>query len=110
VCAAALKNLEIIERENLVARAAAMGTRFEDGLKALTADNTLTGYRGVGAIWAGKLPDSLDATVVRDTMIQQGVIARAIPGVIAFCPPLVATDEQIDRMLDTLASVVLSMS
>jgi adenosylmethionine-8-amino-7-oxononanoate aminotransferase len=110
VCAAALKNLEIIERENLVPRAAAMSTRFEDGLKALTDDNTLTGYRGAGAIWAGKLPESLDATVVRDTMIQQGVIARAIPGVIAFCPPLVATDSQIDRMLDTLASVVLSLS
>jgi adenosylmethionine-8-amino-7-oxononanoate aminotransferase len=110
VCAAALKNLEIIERENLISRATDIGVRIESGLKALSEDNTLTGYRGVGAIWAGKLPESLDATIVRDTMISQGVIARAIPGVIAFCPPLVITDQQIDVMLDTLASVVTSMS
>ncbi len=106
VCAAALKNLEIMERENLLQRAQHVGSRIENGLRALSDDNTLTGYRGAGAIWAGKLPDGMDATVVRDTMIQHGVIARAIPGVIAFCPPLVITDEQVDQMLDVLASTV----
>ncbi|MEY3806552.1 MAG: hypothetical protein RIR69_1364, partial [Actinomycetota bacterium] len=106
VCAAALKNLEIMERENLLQRAQHVGSRIKNGLRALSDDNTLTGYRGAGAIWAGKLPDGMDATVVRDTMIQHGVIARAIPGVIAFCPPLVITDEQVDQMLDVLASTV----
>jgi putrescine aminotransferase len=106
VCAAALKNLEIMERENLLDRATHVGTRIEDGLRALTNDGTLTGYRGAGAIWAGKLPDGMDATVVRDTMIKRGVIARAIPGVIAFCPPLVITDDELNTVLDVFASVV----
>lgn len=106
VCAAALKNLEIMEREDLVHRAQHVGARIENGLRALSDDQTLTGYRGAGAIWAGKLPEGMDAVVIRDTMIQHGVIARAIPGVIAFCPPLVITDEQIDRMLDVFASTV----
>jgi adenosylmethionine-8-amino-7-oxononanoate aminotransferase len=108
VCAAALKNIEIMKREQLVQRALHVGQRIEAGLAALSLDGTLTGYRGAGAIWAGKLPDSLDATVVRDAMITKGVIARSIPGVIAFCPPLVITDAQIDTMLDVFASVVQS--
>jgi len=108
VCAAALKNIEIMKREQLVQRAQHVGQRIETGLAALSLDGTLTGYRGAGAIWAGKLPDSLDATVVRDAMITKGVIARSIPGVIAFCPPLVITDAQVDTMLDVFASVVQS--
>ena len=106
VCAAALKNLEIMERENLLERATHVGARIEDGLRALTNDGTLTGYRGAGAIWAGKLPDGIDATAVRDAMIKRGVIARAIPGVIAFCPPLVITDDELNTVLDVFASVV----
>ena len=108
VCAAALTNLAIIEDEKLVQRAQHVGKRIENGLKALSEDGTLTGYRGAGAIWAGELPESMDATVIRDRMIEQGVIARSIPGVIAVCPPLVITDQQIDTMLDVLAHVVQS--
>ena len=107
VCAAALKNLEIMEREQLLQRATHVGSLIENGLAALTSDGTLTGYRGAGAIWAGKLPDGMDATAVRDKMISRGVIARAIPGVIAFCPPLVITDDQVSTVLDVFASVVL---
>ena len=107
VCAAALKNLEIMERENLLQRAVHVGALIENGLKALTSDGTLIGYRGAGAIWAGKLPEGMDATAVRDKMISRGVIARAIPGVIAFCPPLVITDEEVAKILDVFASVVL---
>ena len=106
VCAAALTNLAIIEDEKLVQRAQHVGKRIENGLKALSEDGTLTGYRGAGAIWAGELPESMDATVIRDRMIELGVIARSIPGVIAVCPPLVITDQQVDTMLDVFAHVV----
>jgi putrescine aminotransferase len=106
VCAAALKNLEILEREQLVPRARHIGQRFETALKALTADGLLLGYRGAGAIWAGILPATKDATAVRDAMIARGVIARSIPNMIAFCPPLVITDEEIDKVLDVFTDVI----
>ena len=109
VGAAALANIAIMEREGLVERAKHIGARIEKGLQALSADGTLTGYRGAGAIWAGKLPEDMDATVVRDAMIKKGVIARSIPGVIAVCPPLVITDQQVDTVLDVFASVVQSL-
>ena len=101
VCAAALANIAIMEREGLVERAKHIGARIEQGLQALSADGTLTGYRGAGAIWAGKLPDDMDATVVRDALLDHGVIA--------VCPPLVITDQQVDTVLDVLASVVQSL-
>jgi len=96
-----------MEREQLLQRATHVGALIENGLQALTTDGTLTGYRGAGAIWAGKLPDGMDATAVRDKMISRGVIARAIPGVIAFCPPLIITDDEVATVLDVFASVVL---
>jgi adenosylmethionine-8-amino-7-oxononanoate aminotransferase len=106
VCAAALKNLEIMEREQLLSRAQHIGQLFEKGFAALTADGVITGYRGVGAIWAAILPESVDATSVRDAMIKKGVIARSIPNVIAVCPPLVITDDEINTVLDVFAEVV----
>ncbi|MBM3718506.1 MAG: aspartate aminotransferase family protein [Actinobacteria bacterium] len=103
VCAAALKNLEIIEREGLIHRARHVGARIEAGLAALASDGTIAGLRGAGAIWAGILHPHQDATVIRDAMIREGVIARSIPGCNAFCPPLVITDAEIDEVLDTFA-------
>ena len=42
---------------------------------------------------------------VRDRMLAAGVITRAIgTDTLTFCPPLVITDEQIDRIVDTLAT------
>jgi adenosylmethionine-8-amino-7-oxononanoate aminotransferase len=106
VCAAALKNIEILEREQLLSRATHIGELFEKGFSALTADGVITGYRGAGAIWAAILPDTIDATAVRDAMIKKGVVARSIPNVIAVCPPLVITDEEINTVLDVFAEVV----
>ncbi len=103
VCAAALANLDIIEREDLLTAALRIGARLEAGLDALVADGLLAGARGIGAIRAGALPEGRDATEIRDAMIRRGVIARSIPGCIAFCPPLVTTDEQIDEILDVFA-------
>jgi len=106
VCAAALKNIEIMEREQLLLRAAHIGELFEKGFAALTDDGIITGYRGAGAIWAAILPETIDATAVRDAMIKKGVVARSIPNVIAVCPPLVITDEEINTVLDVFAEVV----
>ena len=42
-------------------------------------------------------------------LLQQGVIVRPIGDrTIVFCPPLVTTDDQIDRIIDTLATAVSS--
>ena len=97
-CAAGLANLAIIEREGLVERAATVGERLADGLRRLAADGTIAEARGDGAVWAAGLHAGHDAVAVRDRMAERGVITRAIGAdTLTFCPPLVITDEQIDR-------------
>ena len=103
-CAAALKNLEIIEREGLVARALHMGGRLSAGLQALADDGTIAGIRGLGGMWAAALRPDQNAMAMRDTMFDNGVICRALNAdSLLFGPPLVTTDEQVDRILDSVA-------
>ena len=104
VCAAALVNLEIIEREDLMARARHIGSRLRDGLRALAEDGVIAEVRGDGAVWAAGLHPNQNCIAIRDRMIELGSVVRAInTDTNAFCPPLVITDAEIDRLLDTFA-------
>ncbi|MGH1504171.1 MAG: aspartate aminotransferase family protein [Acidimicrobiales bacterium] len=105
-CAAAIANIDVIEHDGLVARANAIGERLTAGIGSLIGDGLVAELRGVGAVWAARLPDGTDyarSSAVRDAMLERGVIARPIGDVIAFCPPLVIGDDDIDRMVDALA-------
>jgi len=105
--AAALANLAIIEREDLLSRAVHMGARLEAGLRSLVADGILASIRGDTAVWAATLNAGLDPAVVRNKMLERGAIARPLPpDTLAFCPPLVTTDEQIDHLVDALATSI----
>lgn len=108
VCAAALTNLAIIEREGLVERAKHVGARLSKGLGALATDGTIDHVRGDGAVWAAGLKPDQNSVTIRDRMIELGVIARAInTDTVAFCPPLVVTDEELDTMIDTFANAAM---
>ena len=108
VCAAALANLAIIEREGLVERAKHVGARLSKGLGALATDGTIDHVRGDGAVWAAGLKPDQNSVTIRDRMIELGVIARAInTDTVAFCPPLVVTDEELDTMIDTFANAAI---
>ena len=89
----------------LVERAVRVGARLGDGLQALAADGTIDHARGDGAVWAAGLRPDQDAMAIRDRMLAGGVITRAIGAdTLTFCPPLVITDDQIDRIVDVLAA------
>ncbi len=110
-CAAAIQNLAIIRREGLVERAVHVGGRLADGLRALAADGVIDHTRGEGAMWAAGLHPHQDATALRDEMLRLGVITRAInTDTLTFCPPLVITDEQLDRIVDALATAAATGS
>jgi adenosylmethionine-8-amino-7-oxononanoate aminotransferase len=106
-CVAALKNIEIEEREGLVPRAGHIGSRLSAGLRELLADELLTDVRGEGAVWAISVPEPHDVVELRDRMLGLGVIVRPIPpNHLAMCPPLVITDAQIDRMVEAIGEVL----
>jgi adenosylmethionine-8-amino-7-oxononanoate aminotransferase len=101
-CAAALACLRITEEEGLLDRAGKIGARLSEGLRRIAADDLVAEVRGDGAVWAVGLHHG-DAPAVRDRMLDLGVIPRPIgTDTLAFSPPLVITDEQIDRCVDAL--------
>ena len=105
-CAAGLKNLEIMRREGLVERASHMGARLQAGLRSLADDGTIHHVRGLGAMWAAGLHPEQNAMAMRDHMLDHGgVVCRALNAdSLLFCPPLVTTDAQIDRIVDAVAA------
>ena len=110
-CAAALKTLEIYERDNLFSHAATMGDYLQTRLNTL-ADHPLVGeVRGRGLIAAVELvankrsgasfDDGSVGAFAKQACQNQGLLIRAVGGnSIAFCPPLIIDKEQIDEMLD----------
>tara|TARA_Y100001936_G_scaffold182014_1_gene179156 strand:+ start:5965 stop:7179 length:1215 start_codon:yes stop_codon:yes gene_type:complete len=102
--AAAIANLEVIESENLVAEARRIGDQMHAGFSALLGDETISSFRGIGGIWACEI--GKDAIPVRDMMISNGVVCRGIGEAVAFCPPLIITDDEIGQIFDTLSEVL----
>ncbi len=105
-CAAGIATLSVYEDDGLFERAGTIGKLLGDGLAALVDDGVIASCRGEAAIWAAELNPGADATAVRDKMLAAGVIARPLVNAIAFCPPLVITEDEIVRCVDALAAAV----
>ena len=106
-CAAAIAVLEVTRREGLLERAEGIGRRLAAGLRGVLGRPGVTDVRGDGAVWAVGFGDGVSAVAVRDRMLARGVIARPLgDDTLAFCPPLVIDDVQIDHCVDALSAAV----
>ena len=103
-CAAGIANLDIMEREGLDQRANHVGERLQEGLRALQADGLIESWRGMGAVYAAEL--GRDSIPVRNEILATGVIVRPIGTCLAICPPLVITDDEVGRVIDTMAAAL----
>jgi 4-aminobutyrate--pyruvate transaminase len=114
-CAAALKALEIYERDKLYENAAAMGEYLQSRLAELSGHERVGEVRGAGLIAAVELVDNkaTKAPAVemakRATQLCQdhGLIVRNVAGnALAMCPPLIITREQVDEIVDKLTLAI----
>ena len=103
-CTAGIANLELMEAEDLVERANHVGERIRSGLEALQADGLIESWRGTGAVYAAEL--GRDSIPIRNEMMANGVIVRPIGTCLAICPPMVITDDEVGRVLDTMAEAL----
>ena len=105
-CAAGLAALDITEGEGLLERSDTSATAWPTACARLAGDDGLVAeVRGDVAVWAVGLHEGHDPVAVRDPMLELGVITRAIgTDTLTFCPPLVITDDEIDRIVDGLAA------
>jgi putrescine aminotransferase len=97
-CAVALENLAIIEREELVERAARLGDRLLAGLRELERLPTVAEARGFG-LMAGLELDVEDALGLADRIRAGGVIVRATGQKLVLSPPLVIEEAELDRLV-----------
>ena len=103
-CAAGIANLEIMTNEGLDRRANHIGEKLREGLGALQADGLIESWRGMGAVYAAEL--GRDSIPVRNAILEDGVIVRPVGTCLAICPPLVITDDEIGRIIDTMAGAL----
>ncbi|MDE4305126.1 aminotransferase [Phaeobacter gallaeciensis] len=117
-CAAALKTLEIYERDNLFDHAAEVGDYMQAQLREIFTDHPLVGeVRGKGLIAALELvsnkttgatvPGGKGGALAVKACQDEGLILRAVAGnALAFCPPLIITKAEVDDMLKRAKSAV----
>ncbi len=106
VCAAALVNLDILEREGLAARALELESEIMDALSPLLDHPAVDHIRGgVGALAAVQLGGTAGsdpvaaATAATAAARRAGVISRALAGGgLQVSPPLVITRDQLDEL------------
>ena len=110
-CAAALKTLEIYERDGLYDHAAQMGQYLQERLAPLREHERVGEVRGAGLIAALELvqdrtsrePATELAKKVTQRCQDNGLIVRNVAGcAVALCPPLVITRAQVDEIIDKL--------
>jgi len=118
-CAAALTNLDILERECLVARVAELDPILASGVRGLETHPVVDSARAAGLLAAVVLsedaleedPGLLDA-VVR-AALERGIITiglRGAYGVLQISPPFVITESEIDYMLSGLGDAVAEVA
>ena len=117
-CAVAVKNLEIMEDEDLCGRSAALGERLREGLTELKNHPNVGDIRGKGLLVGIELVEDKESkqpvsTHVMDKVIsacnERGLILRynrdTTPGVnnvLVMAPPLSITDEGLAFIVETL--------
>lgn len=116
-CAVALRNLDILEREKLVDRAAVAGERLLRGLRTLESMDGVGNVRGLGLMAAVEVvadkatkqsfpPEAGITQKLTDALLDRGLYTRVALDSVCLAPPLVTTDAEIDRIVEIVREAV----
>ena len=106
VCAAALATLQVLERDDLAGRARILGERARARLAAIPSP-LIRQVRGMGLLIGVELKAKV--TPVLQRLQAAGILALpAGSTVLRLLPPLVIGEEDLDRVVDSLAAVLLA--
>jgi len=115
--AVAVENLKIIEERDLVGNVRAVGPKFQARLEAFLDHPIVGEKRGVGLIGALELVLDKDAKTAMEKpgqlggiaakhMLEEGVISRNMGDAVAFCPPMIINEGQVDDLMDRVERVL----
>ena len=120
-CAAALKNIEIMEREDLLGHVRAVGPYFMEQLQCLNEFDIVGDTRGSHFIVGIELvkdkttresfPDSVGiANRIFKRCLERGLVVRPVGNVVILSPPLILEREHIDTIVNTLLESIAETS
>ncbi len=117
-CAVGLKNLEIMEREDFPSRARTLGKQLLDGLQTLMEFPFVGDVRGMGLVCGveivtskeTKTPDNAMAMRIFKAAQLLGLRSRPLGNILAFSPPLIITEDQVDEIIKRLGAAMDSIS
>jgi predicted acetylornithine/succinylornithine family transaminase len=101
---AALAVLDVMEKDDVPARAARAGERLMAGLRAVPG---VAGVRGLGLLVAAELAAGIDAKEIAQRCLTAGLVVNAVTATsLRFAPPLLVDDGEIDRAVEILRVVL----
>jgi adenosylmethionine-8-amino-7-oxononanoate aminotransferase len=100
--AVALANLDIIEAEGLLQRAASTGAAMLERLRPALDLDGIVEVRGVGLMLGVEVEDGRDTAGVARRALERGVVVRASSQKIVMSPPFVIEQAQAERVVDVL--------
>ncbi|MEK5523958.1 aspartate aminotransferase family protein [Heyndrickxia sporothermodurans] len=108
-CAVALKNIEIIENENLIENAKNMGEELLKGFKWIQGERKLVGdVRGLGLMGAVEIKSNKGplSPIIVNEAAKQGLICRSVVfddmDTLVFSPPLTINKQEIESLINIL--------
>ena len=115
--AAALKTIQIYQRDQLFQHAAEVGDYMQSCLRKFEDHPLVGNVRGKGLIGAVELVANKEQRILfeggavgayaKQACQDHGLLIRAVAGnCIAFCPPLIITREQVDEMMSMFSSAL----
>ena len=108
-CAAACAVLDVLEREKLPERAASLGAKLAERLRAFAAEreNLVDGVRGRGLLQGLVLRDANRAAKVATGALERGVLVNVTAGrVVRFFPALNIPEDDLWPAVETVLAVV----
>lgn len=110
-CAAGMATMDIYERDGLLTRGATLAPKWEEALHSLKGEPNVTDIRNLGLMGAVDLaPREGDAGQrgydVFCDCFDNGLLVRYTGDTLAFSPPLIVTEDQIDQIVSTLRTAL----
>ncbi|QCP50710.1 aspartate aminotransferase family protein [Trinickia violacea] len=109
--AAACATIDLYEREQLFERAARMSPVFETAIHKLRSEPHVIDVRNLGLVGGVELKPRDGAPGARAYEVfvkcfEKGVLTRYTGDILAFSPPLIVDEQQIDEIFTTVAQVL----
>jgi adenosylmethionine-8-amino-7-oxononanoate aminotransferase len=118
-CAVALRNIEILEEEGLVANARTVGDYLLSSLSPLIDDGLASDVRALGLMAAvdfarhpenvSRFDDTSVGKAIEHKMREEGILVRAFGDTVAIAPPLIVTRRHVDHIVGSMRRVATAV-